>query len=154
MKINKALPHLNCIYLFYCNNYNDKNFMIIMNSNKFVCEWWREIEKWIQRQTFFPDRKTNSCGILIGCYGNIKLEIINKKCDNPERILSLEINTDDSLWLLISIYNANNKPEKLKTLSDLKTKQCWQYSKKYIIFDSHFNIIFILFLKSMEGIKF
>ena len=125
--------------------------MIIMNSNKFVCEWWREIEKWIQRQTFFPDRKTNSCGILIGCYGNIKLEIINKKCDNPERILSLEINTDDSLWLLISIYNANNEPEKHKTLSDLKAKQCWQYSKKYIIFDSHFNIFFYSFLEEHGG---
>ena len=106
--------------------------MIIMNSNKFDEEKQKNEFK---GKLFFPDRKTNSCGILIGCYGNVKLEIINKKCDNPERILSLEINTDDSLWLLISIYNANKKTEKLKTLSDLKTKQCWQYSKKYIIFD-------------------
>ena len=36
-----------------------------------------------------------------------KIEVINKKCDNYGRILLLEINIDDSLFMLVNIYNAN-----------------------------------------------
>ena len=43
----------------------------------------------------------------------------NKKCDNSRRILQLEINIDDSLFVLINIYNANNEPDQIKTLHDL-----------------------------------
>ena len=38
---------------------------------------------------------------------NQKIEVINKKCDNYGRILLLEINIDDSLFMLVNIYNAN-----------------------------------------------
>ena len=74
----------------------------------------------IQRKAFFFSQgKTDSYGILIGYYGTKKLEIINNKYDNSERILLVEINIDNNLFVLINIYNANNKPDQLKTLPDL-----------------------------------
>ena len=42
-------------------------------------------------EALFKHWKTNSCGVLIGYYGTKKIEVINKKCDNYGRILSLEI---------------------------------------------------------------
>ena len=72
----------------------------------------RDEKKWKQEfngQFSFSHRKTNSCGVLIGHYGTKKIEVINKKCGNSGRILLLEINTDDNLFVLINICNANNK---------------------------------------------
>ena len=66
-------------------------------------------------------QRRNSYGISISYYGNKKLEIINKKYDNSERILLLEINTDDGLLLPISIYNALMKQNSSK-LSPTKAK--------------------------------
>ena len=37
----------------------------------------------------------------------------NKKSDNSERILLLDLHIDDSLFALINIYNANNEPNQL-----------------------------------------
>ena len=48
-----------------------------------------------------------------------KFKIINKKCGNSGRTSLLEINIDDSLFVLINIYNANNEPDQIKTLHDL-----------------------------------
>ena len=48
----------------------------------------------------------------------IKIEGINKKCDNSERILSIKINIDDNRFALINIYNANNEPDQVKTLTE------------------------------------
>ena len=45
--------------------------------------------------------------------------LVNKKCSNSGRILLLEINTGGSLFVLINIYNANNEPDQLKTLTNL-----------------------------------
>ena len=57
--------------------------------------------------------------VLIGYYGTKKIKVINKKCDNSGRILLLEINIDDSVFLLISIYNANNELDQVKNLTVL-----------------------------------
>ena len=48
-----------------------------------------------------------------------KFKIINKKCGNSGRLLLLEIDIDDCLFVLINIYNANNEPDQIKTLHDL-----------------------------------
>ena len=48
-----------------------------------------------------------------------KFKIINKKCGNSGRLLLLEIDIDDSLFVLINIYDANNEPDQIKTLHDL-----------------------------------
>ena len=41
--------------------------------------------------------------VLIGYYGTKKIEVINKKYDKYGQILLLEINIDDTLFVLINI---------------------------------------------------
>ena len=113
----------------------------------------KEIERWIQGQAFFLSRKTNSCWVLIVYYGTKKTEVTNKKCGNFGRILLLEINIDDNLFVLINIYNANNEPDHLKTLADLdKTIDCvGDIQNKNIIFGGDFNIISNSFFEAHRG---
>ena len=77
---------------------------------------------------FFLSRKEKFMRSFTGSY-------ITKKCDNSGRILLLEINIDDSLFVLINIYNANNQPDQIKTLIDLgEIHDCvGDIQKKYII---------------------
>ena len=81
------------------------------------------------------------------------MEVINKKYDNYGRILLLEIKTDNRLFVLINIYNANDKLYQLKTLTDLsKIVDCVNdIQNKNIIFGSDFNIIFDSFLDAQGG---
>ena len=67
---------------------------------------------------FFSHEKTHSCEVLVGYYGTKKIEVTNIKNVATGRILLLEINIDDSLFVLINIYNTNNEPDQLKTLAD------------------------------------
>ena len=47
------------------------------------------------------------------------LNILNKKRDNLGCILAIAVKIDDSVSVLINIYNANNEPQQLYTLNDL-----------------------------------
>ena len=47
------------------------------------------------------------------------LNILNKKRDNLGCILAIAVKIDDSVFVLINIYNANNEPQQLYTLNDL-----------------------------------
>ena len=47
------------------------------------------------------------------------LNILNKKRDNLGCILAIAVKIDDSVFVLINIYNANNEPQQLHTLNDL-----------------------------------
>ena len=82
-----------------------------------------------------------------------KIEVINKKCHNSGRILLLERNIDDSLFVLTNIYNANNEPYQVKTLTDLGEilDSAGDIQNKNIIFGGGFNVIFDFFLKRKEG---
>ena len=42
--------------------------------------------------------------------------ILNRKHDNFEPLLVIEVKINDSVFVLINIYNANTKPEQLHTL--------------------------------------
>ena len=97
---------------------------------------------------FFSHGISNLCGVLIGYYETKKLEVINKKCGNSGRTLLLEINIDDSLFVLINIYNTNNEPDLLKTLTDLdEILACFGDTKnKTITFSGDFNVTFDYFL--------
>ena len=70
-------------------------------------------------QLFFSHGKTNSCGVAIGFVGTKALNILNIKRDDLGRILVIEVKTDDSVFVLINIYNANTESEQLLTLNDL-----------------------------------
>ena len=47
------------------------------------------------------------------------LNILNKKRDNLGCILAIAVKIDDSVFVLINIYNANTEPQQLYTLNDL-----------------------------------
>ena len=68
---------------------------------------------------FFSNGKTNLCGVAIGFYGSKTIEQINKISDKSGRILLTEAIIDDTVFVLINIYNTNTEFEQLKTLSDL-----------------------------------
>ena len=79
---------------------------------------------------------------------NQKIEVINKKCDYYGRILLLEINIDDRIFVLINIYNTNNELDQVKTFTDLSEilERVDNIQNKNIIFVGDFNIIFDFFL--------
>ena len=79
---------------------------------------------------------------------NQKIEVINKKCDYYGRILLLEINIDDRIFVLINIYNTNNELDQVKTFTDLSEilERVDNIQNKNIIFVGDFNIIFDSFL--------
>ena len=68
--------------------------------------------------------------------------------------MSLEINIDDSVFLLIIINNANNEPDQLETLTELGEilDCCGDIQDKNIIFTSDFNVIFDSF-REVQGRK-
>ena len=80
-----------------------------------------------------------------------KKEVINKKWDNYGRILLLEINIDDKLFVLMNIYNANNKLDQVKALSGLILDCVNDIQNKDIIFSGDSNIIFDSFHDAQEG---
>ena len=65
----------------------------------------------------------------------------------------LEINIDDSLFVLINIYNANNELDQVKTLTDLsEILDCVvDIQNKNKIFGGDFNVTFDFFLEAQGG---
>ena len=65
----------------------------------------------------------------------------------------LEINIDDSLFVLINIYNANNEPDQVKTFTDLDEilDSVGDIQNKNVVFGGDFSVIFDLFLEVQGG---
>ena len=68
---------------------------------------------------FFSLGKTNSCGVLVGFYGNINYSVKKKQNDNSGKILVLNVAIDGKEYLLINLYNENTEQEQLKILENL-----------------------------------
>ena len=68
---------------------------------------------------FFSLGKTNSCGVLVGFYGNINYSVKKKLNDNSGKILVLNVAIDGKEYLLINLYNENTEQEQLKSLENL-----------------------------------
>ena len=92
----------------------------------------------------FSHGKTNSCGILVGFYGNIHYSAKKKLIDNNGRILVLDVIIDGTEYLLINLYNGNTEPEQLNILESLSKilKDFQDLSEKNIIFAVDFNLFF------------
>ena len=73
----------------------------------------------LKGQLIFSHGKTNSCGVAIVFVGTKDLSILNIKRDNLGRILVIEVKIDDSVFVIINIYDANTELEQLFTLDDL-----------------------------------
>ena len=95
-------------------------------------------------QLFFSLGKTNSCGVAIGFVGTTTLNILKIRRDNLGRILVIEVKIDDSVFLLINIYNANTKSEQLQTLNDLINilETFKDIRDKSVVLGGDFNVIF------------
>ena len=106
-----------------------------------MMERWQDEPK---GKLFFSHGHSNSCGVTIGFLGNMNFNILNKIQNNDGRILILDVQVDDTAFLIINIYNANKECEQLKVLTTL----CNFLSKitdlhcKNIIFGGGFNIFF------------
>ena len=93
---------------------------------------------------FFSHGKTNSCGVLVGFYGNINYFVKKKLSDNSGRILALDVTINGTEYLLINLYNGNTEPEQLNILESLSKilKDFQDLSEKNIIFAADFNLFF------------
>ena len=95
------------------------------------------------KELFFFHGKTNSCGVAIGFVGAKALNILNIKRDNLGRILVIEVKIDDSVFVLINIYNANTDPEQRHTLDDLLNilETLEDIQNKSVVLGGDFNVI-------------
>ena len=104
-------------------------------------------------QLFFSHGKTNSCGVAIGFVGTKALNILNITRDNLGRILVIEVKIDDSVFVLINIYNANTESEQLHTLNDLVNilETIEDIQNKSVVLGGDFNVILNPSLDSEGG---
>ena len=102
---------------------------------------------------FFFHRKTTSCGVAIGFYGSKKIAQINKISDKSVRIVLVEATIDDTVFVLINIYNVNTESEQLQTLSELVSiiDKVKDIQSKNIVLGGDFNVIFDISLESLGG---
>ena len=60
-------------------------------------------------ELFFSHGATNSCYVIIGYLGSNKIKVNRIKNDKQGRILIVNVDIDDELFLLINLYNANTE---------------------------------------------
>ena len=137
----------------YLKNYVTSNgFIFLQETHSSVKDeklWNDEFEG----QLFFSHGKTNSCGVAIGFVGTKALNILNTKRDDLGRILAIEVKIDDSVFVLIDIYNANTESEQLLTLNDLINilETFEDIQEKSVVLGGDFNRIFNPYLDSEGG---
>ena len=68
---------------------------------------------------FFLHGHSKSCGVAIGFLGNMNFNVLNKIQDNDGRILILDVQVDDAVFLLINLYKTNEECEQLNVLTTL-----------------------------------
>ena len=104
-------------------------------------------------ELFFSHGKANSCGVAIGFYGSKTIEQINKISDKSGRILLVEATIDDTVFVLINIYNVHTESEQLETLSELVSiiGKAKDNQSKNIVLGGNFNVIFDFSLERLGG---
>ena len=65
---------------------------------------------------FFEHRTTNSCGVMIGYLGSKKIKVNRVKNDNQGRILIVDADIDEEIFVMINPYNTNTETEQIKTI--------------------------------------
>ena len=92
-------------------------------------------------------------GVMIVFLGNKKINYSKTGTDNNGRIIVLEAEIDDEIFLLINLYNPNTETEQVKTLCELE----WMLdlssldSYKNILFAGDFNCFFNSDLEASAG---
>ena len=79
---------------------------------------------------FFSYGKTDSCGVLIGFYGNINYSVKKKLSDNSGRTLVLHVTINGTGYLLINLYNRNTEPQQFReSIEDIKRLSGFKWKK-------------------------
>ena len=137
----------------YLKNYVTSNgFIFFLETHSSVKDeklWIDEFEE----ELFFSHGKTNSCGVAVGFVDKKALNILNIKRDNLGHILVIEVKIDDSIFVLINIYNANTESEQLHTLNDLINilETFEDIQNKSVVLGGDFNVILNPSLDSEGG---
>ena len=102
---------------------------------------------------FFSHGETNACLVAIGYVGSKKIEVLNNKNDNCGRILLLEIKIEDSIYILINLYNPNIEADQVRVLNELDTmiNSMNNTQNAQIILGGDFNFIFSSNLEADGG---
>ena len=139
-------------FQFFKNKISPKGILFLQetHSSKVTEKIWSDE---FNGDLFLSYGKTNSCGVLVGFYGNINYSVKKKLSDNSGRILVLDVTIDGTEYLLINLYNWNTEPEQLKILESLSKllKYFQDISEKSIIFAGDFNLFFDQKLKPAGG---
>ena len=92
-------------------------------------------------------------GVAIGFLRNMNFNVLNKIQDNDGRILVLDVQVDDTTFLLINLYNANKECEQLNVLTTLCNflSNITDLRCKNIIFDGAFNVFFDTYYELQGG---
>ena len=117
------------LFQYFKNKISPKGILFLQetHSSKVMEKIWSDE---FNGDLFFP--QTNSCGVLVGFYGNINYSVKKKLSDNSGRILVLDVTIDGTEHLLINLYNGNTEPEQLNILESQKILKDFQdLSKKY-----------------------
>ena len=106
-------------------------------------------------KSFFSHGHSNSCRVVIGFLGNMNFNVLKKIQDNDGRNLILDIQVDDTAFLLINAYNANKECEQLNVLTTLCNflSNITDLHCKYMIFGRDFNVFFDTNYKSVAKLS-
>ena len=98
----------------------------------------------LKGKLFFSHGHSNFCGVAIGFLGNMNFNVLNKIQDNDGRILVLDVQVDDTTFLLINLYNANKECEQLNVLTPLCNflNNITDLHCKNVLFGGDFNVFF------------
>ena len=137
------------LFQFFKNKISPKGILFLQetHSSKVMEKIWSDE---FNGDLFFSHEKTNSCCVLVGFYGNINYSVKKSLSDNSGRILVLDVATDGTQYLLISLYNGNTEPEQSKILESLSKvlKDFQNIYEKRIIFC---RILYLFFGQKLES---
>ena len=97
----------------------------------------------LKGQLLFSHAKTNFCGVPTGFVGTKALNTLNINHGNLGHIFVIKVKIDDSIFVLINIYNANTKPEQLHISNDfINILETLKYiQNESVVSGDDFNVI-------------
>ena len=86
----------------------------------------------------------NSCGILTAYFGAETFLVNKKQADKEGRMLIRDVAINDSEYILINLYNADNAKEEIDVLNNMFVllEKFDTSSKKQLIMAGDFNLFF------------
>ena len=81
---------------------------------------------------------------MIGYLGSEKVQLNKINKDDHDRILIIDANIDDEIFVLINFYNANTESEQFNTICGLNQllDDCYLDSTKNVVLAGDFNLFF------------